>query len=90
MFYHDNAKSRSEIDCMIEVLDTAFVKGELFKQLLNPRTAQISSARDNAVIEEPLPLHHTVDFSSTDVGFITGQVLRNLHKRYVFYAGGTG
>ncbi len=32
--YHDIAKSRSEIDCMLETLDAVFVKGRVFEDLV--------------------------------------------------------
>jgi hypothetical protein len=82
---HDIARSRSEIDCMIETLDAVFVGGCLFKRLLHPASAATCSVPE----EEPLPRIHTaVSGAGTEVGFITAKVLRNLRKKFVFYAGG--
>ena len=84
---HDIAKSRSQIDCMIETLDAVFVEGCVFKRLID-RNVSVSR-RAPAAVEEPLPrIHTSVSDVGTEVGFITSKVLHNLRKKMVFYAGG--
>ena len=84
---HDIAKLRSEIDCMIETLDAVFVEGRVFEQILHAVSGP--TCRGSAAAEEPLPrLHTAVADAGTEVGFITAKVLRNLRKKFVFYAGG--
>jgi hypothetical protein len=87
---HDIAKSRSQIDCMIETLDAVFLQGGILQQLLNAASGATRGV--SAVDKEPLPPVHAA-FSQTgvgtpEVGFMTAKVLHNLRKRCVFYAGG--
>ena len=84
---HDIAKSRSQIDCMIETLDAVFVEGDVFKRLIH-RDVGVSR-RTPAAVAEPLPrIHTSVSDEGTEVGFITSKVLHNLRNKMVFYAGG--
>ena len=83
--YHDIAKSRSEIDCMLQTLDAVFVQGRVFQDLV---AAPGAVAQGTGAMAEPLPQLPAAD-GRGEVGFITGKVLRNLRKKYVFYAGGT-
>ena len=86
---HDIAKSRSEIDCMIETLDAVFVKGCLFKRLFDPVAVAACRVSGSAADLEPLPrIHAAVSDAENKVGFITAKVMHNLRSRYVFYAGG--
>ena len=80
---HDIAKSRSEIDCMIETLDAVFLEGRVFQQLLAPAAAAASGASGST---EPLP--PSLQAAGQEFGFITGKVMRDLRHKYVFYASG--
>ena len=83
---HDIAKSRSEIDGMVETLNAVFIEGGLFKRQLAPGTA---TDKGPSVAEEPLPRLPTAGSATGDeVGFITAKVLGNLRKKCVLYAGG--
>ena len=83
--YHDIAKSRSQIDCMLETLDAVFVKGRVFQDRVCADPGAV--AQTQGPMAEPLP--QLPDAGGRDeVGFITAKVLRNLRKKYVFYAGG--
>ena len=82
--YHDIAKSRSQIDCMIETLDAVFVEGRVFQELI---CAAPGAAPQKGAMVEPLPQLPPA-CARGEVGFITAKVLRNLRKKYVFYAGG--
>ena len=84
---HDIAKSRSEIDSMIETLDAVFLEGCCFKRLLDPATAAVSAA---SVVAGDLlpPIHNAVSDAGREAAFITSKVLRNLRKKFVFYSGG--
>ena len=89
--FHDIAKSRSEIDSMIESLDAIFVDGRVFAGErvfagLFPAAAPGASA-SAAAEEEPLP-PDAAPGAEGATGFITGKVLRNLRRRFVFHAGG--
>jgi len=84
--YHDIAKSRSEIDCMLETLDAVFVKGRVFQDLVCAAPGAV--AQTQGPMAEPLPQLPAAG-GRDEVGFITAKVLRNLRKKYVFYAGGT-
>ena len=83
--YHDIAKSRSEIDCMLETLDAVFVKGRVFEYLVCAAPGAVAQTPGPMV--EPLPQLPAAG-GRDQVGFITTKVLRNLRKKYVFYAGG--
>ena len=83
--HHDIAKLRSEIDCMLETLDAVFVKGRVFQDLFCAAPGAVAQTRGPMV--EPLPQLPTAG-GRDEVGFITAKVLRNLRKKYVFYAGG--
>ena len=86
---HDIAKSRSQIDCMIETLDAVFVNGSVFQRLFEPASGGMNSVSRGVAFEEPLPqVHPAVDAGGVEVGFITAKVVRNLRKKFVFYAGG--
>ena len=84
--FHDISMSRCEIDCMIETLDAVFLEGRVFTQLLQPATAAMSS---RVAAQEPLPpLHSAASGAVPHAGFITQTVMKNLRKKFVFYAGG--
>ena len=51
--YHDIAKSRSEIDCMLETLDAVFVKGRVFEYLVCAAPGAVAQTPGPMV--EPLP-----------------------------------
>ena len=86
--YHDIAMSRCEIDGMIETLDAVFMEGRVFQRVLAPPTppprggAQRRGPDPN---EDPLP---QISAAGEKCGFITTAVMRNLHMKYVFFAGG--
>ena len=84
---HDIAKSRSEIDCMVETLDAVFRDGRVFQRLLHAASGAPAAGVEEGAGAEPLPRIHTEP--GVEVGFITGKVMHNLRRRYVFYAGGT-
>ena len=84
---HDIAKSRSEIDCMIETLDAVFLEGRVFQNILGAPPTQ-PLARVPPAAEEPLP-HFRGGVPGVDVGFITTTVMKNLCRKYIFYADGT-
>ena len=81
---HDIAKSRSEIDCMIETLDAVFLEGRVFQQLLVAPAAAAASGASGST--EPLPPR--LQAAGQEFGFITGKVMRDLRHKYVFYASG--
>ena len=84
---HDIAKSRSEIDCMVETLDAVFAEGRVFQSVLRaPHVEAAVSDATSSVAEEPLPRLRAEAYQ--EAGFVTGTVLRNLRRRYVFYADG--
>ena len=51
--FHDIAKSRSEIDCMIETLDAVFVKGRVFEYVVCAAPGEVAQTPGPMV--EPLP-----------------------------------
>jgi len=67
---HDIAKSRSEIDSMIETLDAVFVNGSVFQRVFDPASGGLQFCRGD------------------EIGFISAKVVKNLRKKFVFYAGG--
>ena len=73
--YHDIAKSRSEIDCMLETLDAVFVKGRVFEYLVCAAPGAVAQTPGPMV--EPLPQLPAAG-GRDQVGFITTKVLRNL------------
>ena len=81
--HHDIAKLRAEIDCMLETLDAVFVKGRVFQDLVCAAPGAVAQTQGPMV--EPLPQLPTAG-GRDEVGFITAKVLRNLRKKYVFYA----
>jgi len=84
--YHDIAKSRSQIDCMIETLDAVFLSGRVFQDLVAaPQAGAV--AQGTGAMAEPLPPLPAAG-GSGEVGFITCKVLHNLRKKYVFFADG--
>ena len=85
---HDIAKSRAEIDCMIETLDAVFVEKFLFKRMVAPQTSPTATALASSAAEEPLPRINLSGTTEENMGFISAKVMRNLRRRYVFYAGG--
>ena len=83
--HHNIAKLRSEIDCMLETLDAVFVKRRVFQDRVCAAPGAV--AQSQGPMAEPLP--QLPDAGGRDEeGFITAKVLRNLRKKYVFYAGG--
>ena len=69
---------------MIETLDAVFVKGSLFKRLLDPASVTTCRVSGSAAVEEPLPRVHTaVSDAGKEVGFISAIVLRNLRRKFV-------
>ena len=77
---------------MIEMLKAVFVEGCVFKDLLDPPSTSLWRSATCTVpssAEEPLPrIHSAVSVGGTEAGFITAKVMRNLRRKYVFYAGG--
>ena len=70
---------------MLETLDAVFVKGRVFQDRVCADPGAV--AQTQGPMAEPLP--QLPDAGGRDeVGFITAKVLRNLRKKYVFYAGG--
>ena len=98
---HDIAKSRMEIDCMIETLDAVFMQGKVFDAVLQapasggggaPASGSGGAPASGGDRDEPLPTIPAESANSTIAvkpGFITEKVVRDLRKRYVFYASGT-
>ena len=87
--YHDIAMSRCEIDGMIETLDAVFLEGRVFQRVLAPPTPPPradSRPQRSDPNEEPLP---EISADGGKCGFITTKVMRNLQRKYVFFAGGT-
>ena len=84
---HDIAKSRAEIDCMIETLDAVFLEGRVFRQVLGAAPGA-APARRAEIIEEHEPVPNVRTDQGVEVGFITGKVMRNMRHKYVFRAGG--
>ena len=82
---HDIAKSRSQIDCMIETLDAVFLEGRVFRQLLSAAPGAAHGSGSVVAAEESFPQIHTDE--GVEVGFITAKVMRNLRHKYVFNAG---
>ena len=86
---HDIAKSRAQIDCMIETLEAVFVNGSVFQRLFEPASGGMNSVASGAAVEEPLPgVHPAVSAGGVEIGFISATVVRNLRKQFVFCAGG--
>ena len=86
---HDIAKSRAQIDCMIETLEAVFVNGSVFQRLFEPASGGMNSVATGIDVDEPLPgVHPAVSAGGVDIGFISATVVRNLRKQFVFYAGG--
>ena len=83
--YHDIAKSRREIDGMIETLDAVFLEGRVFQAVLSG-AASGANKEPSADSGDVLPPLRT-DMNE-HVGFITTKVVRHLRHKYVFYAGG--
>ena len=79
---HDIAKSRLEIDAMIETLDAVFLEGRVFRNII----ASPDSVGVHVGASESFPGIRTDQ--GADVGFITTAVMRNLRYGYVFRAGG--
>ena len=84
--FHDIAKSRSEIDSMIETLDAVFLQGRVFQQLL--LTDHDAPSGVSVAAEEPLPRLHDAASGACPPAFITGEVMKHLRKTNVFDAGG--
>ena len=73
---------------MLETLEAVFTRGRLFHRLLLPASATTTAAAEVAT-DEPLPrINAAVTGARDAIGCITEKVLRNLRKKYVFYAGG--
>ena len=85
---HDIAKSRCQIDSMIETLDAVFLEGRVFQNLLDGASGARNRRRAAADLEGDLPPAHVIIDAGTEVGFITEKVMHNLRHKYVFYAGG--
>ena len=80
---HDIAKSRAEIDCMVETLDAVFLEGRVFRQVLGA-----APGAGPSVIGEHEPVPQIRTDQGAEIGFITGKVMRDMRHRYVFRAGG--
>ena len=81
--------SPCEIDGMIETLDAVFLEGRVFQRVLAPPTPPPradSRPQRSGPNEEPLP---EISADGGKCGFITTKVMRNLQRKYVFFAGGT-
>jgi len=74
---------------MIETLDAVFVNGSGLKELLQPVSGGRISVPRSVVDDGHFPLIAPAVFvGGVDVGFVSSRVVRNLRKRFVFYAGG--
>ena len=71
---------------MIESLDAVFRDGRVFQRLLHAASGAPVAGAEQGAGGEPLPRVHTDP--GVEVGFITGKVMHNLRRKYVFYAGG--
>ena len=85
---HDIAKSRCQIDSMIETLDAVFLEGRVFQNLLSGASGARNRRRAAADLEGDLPPARVITDAGTEVGFITEKVMHNLRHKYVFYAAG--
>ena len=84
--YHDIAMSRCEIDGMIETLDAVFLEGRVFQKVLAPPSpGDAAQPKPPDPNEEPLP---QISATGGKCGFITTAVMRDLQRKYVFFAGG--
>ena len=83
---HDIAKSRCEIDCMIETLVAVFAEGCVFKRVLFDPPPRNKSLSVSAAAEESLPRFNLP--TGVEVGFVSARVMHHLRKKCVFYAGG--
>ena len=83
---HDIAQSRSQIDCMVETLESVFIEGRVFKKIMRAASGAEMAAFSSAdARDEPLP---SVGAQGETPGFITSTVMANLRHKYVFLAGG--
>ena len=83
---HDIAQSRSQIDCMVETLESVFIEGRVFKKIMRAASGAEMAAFSSAdAQDEPLP---SVGAQGETPGFITSTVMKNLRHKYVFLAGG--
>ena len=83
---HDIAQSRSQIDCMVETLESVFIEGRVFKKIMRAASGAEMAAFSSAdAQDEPLP---SVGAQGETPGFITYTVMANLRHKYVFLAGG--
>ena len=73
---------------MIETLEAVFLEGQIFQRVLAPPTppprAGVRPQRPDPN-QDPLP---QISADGGKCGFITKEVLRNLQKKYVFFAAG--
>ena len=72
---------------MVETVDAVFRDGRVFQRLLPAASGAPAAGAEEGAGAEPLPRIHTEP--GVEIGFITGKVMHNLRRRYVFYAGGT-
>ena len=89
---HDIAVSRSDIDCMIETIDACFFEGRVFQRLFNNTAGSAANAAalaGHVTEQESLPPLPKDVPQGVAVGFITEKVLRQLRKKFVFYAKGS-
>ena len=71
------------------MLAAVFVEKFFFKRLVAPQTPPTATACASSAAEEPLPrITTSASEAGEDIGFVVAKVVRNLRKRYVFYAGG--
>ena len=79
--FHDIAKSRSEIDSMIETLDAVFLQGRVFRELLLSDSDAPSVV--SVAAQEPLPRLYAAASGAFPPAFITGEVMKHLRKTCV-------
>ena len=81
---HDIARSRVEIDAMIETIDAVFTAGVFFKRVLCGNVPASLGEPD-----ESLPRFPTgASGAKEPAGFLTQRTVRNLRHQYVFYSYG--
>ena len=86
MGFHDIAKSRSEIDSMVETSGAVFLEWRILTPLLHSDSGAPSDV--SVAAEEPSPRSHVAASGAFPLAFITWEVVKYLRKQYVFYAGG--
>ena len=82
---HDIAKTRAQIDCMIETLDAVFVNGSVFQRLFQPASGGSTSVPSSVVRDEFLPpVDPAVSAGGVEIGSISAKVGRTFENNLCF------